>query len=74
MAKGSSEIPVQALCMNCEYFDGGGMALVAAARESYDVLHGDCLNRKGPNFETKSTDTCSFFYLDSTTWPAERAL
>lgn len=67
-----SDRVIQALCVNCEYFDGGGMAKVSKARETmFPPLHGDCGHRNGPNFETTSTDTCSFFLPDSSTWPGE---
>ncbi len=62
---------VQHLCMNCEYFDGGGSKTVLAAREGKRVVHGDCLNRRGPRFETRSIDSCAFFFLDSGTWPSD---
>lgn len=57
------------MCMNCEYFDGGGEKEVLAARAGEKVVHGDCLNTKGTSFETSSSDSCAFFYPDSVTWP-----
>ena len=60
---------LEPLCVNCEYFDGGGLKKVLDARVYGEVLHGDCGNSKAPNFETRSIDTCQEFYPDSTTWP-----
>lgn len=70
-ANNKSRETVEHLCMNCEYFDGGGLKMVLAARAGGDVVHGDCLNSGGPSFETTSADSCSFFYPDSGTWPSD---
>ncbi len=57
---------VSATCAYCEYFDGGGARKVEHARETGEVLHGDCLCSWGaPNFETTSVLTCDFFFRDS---------
>lgn len=57
-------------CAFCEYFDGGGMRRVQCARQpGAEILHGDCLNRHSPRFETTSDKTCDFFFAD--TWPSD---
>jgi hypothetical protein len=49
-------------CAFCEYFDGGGLRRVEHARDTGDVLHGDCLCNRSPRFETTSLLTCDHFY------------
>jgi hypothetical protein len=46
------------ICANCEYFDGGGERAVQNAIKTGVPLHGDCLNRSSPRFQTNSNDTC----------------
>lgn len=46
------------ICANCEYFDGGGERAVQNAIKIGVSLHGDCLNRSSPRFQTYSNDTC----------------
>jgi len=53
-------------CAWCEYFDGGGLALVEAARATGKIVHGDCHNSASDRFTTDSIDTCPAFHMDST--------
>ena len=53
--------PENRICAFCEYFDGGGEAIVLAGISQGVSLGGDFSNRLAPHFETKSTDTCDFF-------------
>lgn len=55
----------QRVCVNCEYFDGGGQRKVEQARKTGNTLGGDCLNPGSSRFETKSDQTCPVFFPDS---------
>ncbi len=58
---------VDRTCLGCEYFDCGGAATAAAARETGVPVGGDCLNSfSSPKFETTSDDSCSGWQEDST--------
>lgn len=59
------DIEPKALCINCEYFDGGG--LMADGRPKND--NGDCLNRASPRFTTTVEGTCREFFPCSSRWP-----
>ncbi len=52
-------------CVYCEHFDGGGLRRVERARKTGEQLHGDCLNRSSPRFQTFSGQTCELFFSDS---------
>jgi hypothetical protein len=53
-------------CTGCEYFDGGGQRAVQRAIESDTPIHGDCLNRQSPRFQTWSNETCPAWSESST--------
>ena len=55
-------------CKWCEYFDGGGLAIVQRAREGSDGVDGDCLNSRAPHFQTGSDDTCQMFFATTEDW------
>ena len=48
-------------CAYCEYFDGGGARNVERAQNSGGELHGDCLNKCSPRFQTYAIQTCGQF-------------
>lgn len=52
---------VGASCLTCEYFDGGGLKVITRAAEDSTLLHGDCLNRRSPRFETNSDFHCDMW-------------
>jgi hypothetical protein len=54
-----------ALCINCEYYDGGGLRQSGVPFS----LHGDCLNSRSPRFQTTADQTCKEFFPCSTRWP-----
>ena len=47
---------MERICRNCEYFDAGGLALLAKAES------GDCLNPNSPRFTPEATFTCPSFF------------
>jgi len=58
-------IEPQALCRNCEYFDGGGLTDEGQPRNS----DGDCHNLWSPRFTTSADQFCAAFFPCSTRWP-----
>jgi hypothetical protein len=48
-------LPVQRICKNCEWWDGGGEIPAKTA------TLGDCLNRLAPQFTTEPDFTCPQF-------------
>lgn len=55
----------EALCRNCEYFDGGGLG----PHHELTNHRGDCCNKASPRFTTLADDTCNKFFPCSTRWP-----
>lgn len=49
---------MERICRNCEYYDDG-------TGEHRTADSGDCLNRWGPRFQMKPTDTCPHWFADS---------
>lgn len=59
-------IEPDALCRNCEYFDGGGLGADGVPIN----FEGDCLNgSKSSRFQTNQDQTCTGFWPCSTRWP-----
>jgi hypothetical protein len=56
---------IDAICANCEYFDGGGLGADNKSRK----VHGDCLNSYSPRFETSAHMTCGQFFPCTVRWP-----
>lgn len=68
----SVTIPGPRDCARCEYFDGGGEAIVQQALDGLKIVNGDCLNSQSPRFQTTSHDTCaSFVEASDETFPWE---
>jgi hypothetical protein len=58
-------IEPEAICRNCESFDGGGLSPDGVPIN----FEGDCLNSQAPSFQTNQDKTCRKFFPCSTRWP-----
>lgn len=53
-------------CIDCEYFDIGGLKIKNEVKESGIPRSGDCMSPKGHRFKPMSNESLPCFVLDST--------